>query len=84
MPTSNNEDKMDSRITVESFWWLNHILVKTAITIILLSAGAWGKWVTTAVMDGNSAMSKITERLARIEQKLDDHFRSDDAKRHNP
>jgi hypothetical protein len=63
--------------------WLNHTLFKTAVTIILLAAGAWGKWVTTAVTNNRDSMALIGERLARIEQKLDDHFRSDNA-RNNP
>ncbi len=64
--------------------WLNNTLFKTFIAIILMAVAAWGNWVTTAVTSYNKDLGKFAERLARIEQKLDDHFRSDDAQRHNP
>ncbi len=64
--------------------WLNNTFFKTAIAIILLTVGAWGKWVTTTVIETTSDAARNSERLARIEQLLIDHFRSDDAQRHNP
>jgi len=64
--------------------WFNHTIVKVAFSALLLAAAAWGNWVTTSIGVSASAMVKIAERLARIEQKLDDHFKEDYAQRHNP
>lgn len=61
--------------------WLNHILFKYAIIVLIAAGSAWAAYVNSKINEIND----LRVGQARIEQKLDDFVMEwKHAQRHNP
>jgi len=72
--TSNNPFNTEST-------WFRHMIIKSILGVVILGGTAWGAYLNSKVTQMDMFKLEVADRLARIEQKLDDIAGAVNAKR---